>query len=246
MLRRIGLGAAGADGHAKVVAGHVGRRDRMVDPLVAVRVHVQLRAEGALVGVDLGTLVHQRTLLPRERRGFVVGFDEVLADLRADVFQQVAHMADHRVVAQHRSFGLHGIAPTQHRQCAEQQHQQPAVARRHHDQQRQQQRHHADQPRGIAHRQVLIQFVQPFTHVLVSLSGIALLPAVALARIGRPYTLPYSADLSGLRALYQMQLKSGAPGVRHSLRHRVRRFSQQCRQSGSSRHSRCTSRQRCR
>jgi hypothetical protein len=41
----------------------------MVDPLVAGGVHVELGAEGALVGLALGALVDQAALLAREGHG---------------------------------------------------------------------------------------------------------------------------------------------------------------------------------
>ena len=56
------LSTIGADGDAKVVRSQLGGGDRVVDPLVAFGVHVQQGAEGALVGIALGALVHQGTL----------------------------------------------------------------------------------------------------------------------------------------------------------------------------------------
>ncbi len=73
-------------------------------------VHVELGAERALLRVALGALVDQRALLARERRGLVVALDEVLADLGADEFEQVAHVPDHGVVAQHRALRLAQVA----------------------------------------------------------------------------------------------------------------------------------------
>ncbi len=85
----------------------------MVEPFIAFRAHVQLGAERPLVGLALGTLVDQRALHARERRGLGVALDEVLADLRAEIFQQIAQVAGHRVVAQQRVPGLQHIVQAQ-------------------------------------------------------------------------------------------------------------------------------------
>ena len=78
----------------------------MVDPFIAVGAHVQLRAKWAVVRLALGALVHEGALRPRERCGFRVAFDEVLAHLRPDVLQHESQVPDDRIVAQDRVAGL--------------------------------------------------------------------------------------------------------------------------------------------
>ncbi len=164
----VGLGAAGADAHAEVVRGDARGLQRMVDPLVAFGLHVELGAQRALVGVALGALVHQRALLARERGSLVVALDEVLAHLGADELEQEAQVADHGIVAQDRVAALAHVAhagdhPHQAqqgpeaagvdddlRECAEQHH------------------HRAGDPREVADREEAIERQQPAGHGDVS------------------------------------------------------------------------------
>src|SRR5690606_24004237 len=88
------LRAAGTYVETKIGRRDLGRHDRMVDPLVARSVLVELRPEGPLVGFALGALVDERALLARERRMVVVALDEVLANLGPDELEQKAQMAD--------------------------------------------------------------------------------------------------------------------------------------------------------
>src|SRR5262249_6512632 len=85
---RLRAARARADGHSEVVRRDFRRRERVIDPLVARGLNVELRTEWALVGIALRALVHDRTLLARERRPLVVALDEVLADLGPDALEQ--------------------------------------------------------------------------------------------------------------------------------------------------------------
>ncbi len=112
----IGLGARGATiahPNAEIVTLQDGRRHRVVDPFVTDLHHVDLRAEGPLVGLALGALVHQGALLARKGHLLAVGLDEVLPDLRPDELQQEAQVSQHRIVAQDRVARLQHIAQAQ-------------------------------------------------------------------------------------------------------------------------------------
>lgn len=84
----------------------------MRHPLMAVRMHIELGSKRPFVRIAFGTLVHQRALGPRKRRGFVIAFNEILPNLRANKLQHKPQMADHRVVAQDGALGLHQIQQT--------------------------------------------------------------------------------------------------------------------------------------
>ena len=183
---RIGLGALGADGHAEVVRGQLRRRHRVVDPLVALRMHVALRAEGALVLVALGALVDQRALLAREGRGLVVGLEEVLADLRPHDLEQVAQMAGQRVVAKHRAPRLQPVVQPQQAQRAEDQRRHAGQAPQRPGGPAQQRRRAAGQPWRQPQRHVPVQRVHPCVHHTVSLCPAAALSGEArLSRKGK-------------------------------------------------------------
>ncbi|MNV75778.1 hypothetical protein D3C71_1690940 [compost metagenome] len=73
----------------------------MADELEAGLVGIVEGAEGLLGTFVLGPGVDQRTLRAGERQLVVVALDQVLADFRADGFDQVADVAQDRVVAAH-------------------------------------------------------------------------------------------------------------------------------------------------
>ncbi len=95
-----------ADAHAKVMVFDMLGVDRMGQPGEARFVNVFLGPERALVLDTLGPLINQGADLARERFFVVVAFDQVLANFRADAFEQPAHMPDHRIVAHDRVAGL--------------------------------------------------------------------------------------------------------------------------------------------
>ncbi len=103
-----------ADADAKRGIAHVGRRQRMMQPLEARLAGVELGAERALVELHLGALIDHGAL--RAAEGEAVGFalEEILPHLRADVFEQESEVRGDRVGAQHRMFGLHQIADAEH------------------------------------------------------------------------------------------------------------------------------------
>ena len=90
-----------ANPHFEIVRRHGAGLDGVVHPLIALGLHVQLRAKGPLVRVALGALVHQRALRPRERGGLRVALQKILPHLRANKFQHKSQVADDGVVAQH-------------------------------------------------------------------------------------------------------------------------------------------------
>lgn len=93
-----------------------GRADRVTDEFEAAAIYIQQGAEG-FVGLGvLGAGVNQRALVTREGQLFAIGFQQVLADFRADGFHQIADIAQHRVVAPH---GVAGLGEVQHAQQAE-------------------------------------------------------------------------------------------------------------------------------
>jgi hypothetical protein len=72
----------------------------MVDPLVALRAHVQLRAEGALVGLALGALVDQRALLRARTGAASRSLSMKYWRISGRMYSSKAQVADDRVVAQ--------------------------------------------------------------------------------------------------------------------------------------------------
>ena len=94
--------------------------DRVRHPLIAGIVDALLRAKRPLVLDVLGALIHDRPRFAAERHLFVVAFDQILADLGADGFEQVAEVTDDGIVAQHRVPRLeHVIDAHQHEDPAE-------------------------------------------------------------------------------------------------------------------------------
>ncbi|MNM73367.1 hypothetical protein D3C81_850910 [compost metagenome] len=71
----------------------------MADELEARFVDVDQGTEGFVRGLVLGAGIHQRTLGAGEGQGVAVGFEQVLTDFRADALDQVADVAQDRVVA---------------------------------------------------------------------------------------------------------------------------------------------------
>ena len=80
----------------------VGRRNRVVHPFVLRLIDIELRTKWPLVGAALGALIHNGTLCAGKRQLFAVSLDEVLADFRADKFEEKTEMRNHRVVAANR------------------------------------------------------------------------------------------------------------------------------------------------
>ena len=118
--RRIGLGAAGtADQDAERRLGDLSRRDRMAQPLVALRVDVELRAERPLVELHLGALVDDGALVARKRQTVGLALEEILPHLRPHLLEQEAQVGGDRIVAQNRVRGLNEVAQAEQRQRAE-------------------------------------------------------------------------------------------------------------------------------
>jgi hypothetical protein len=110
----VGLAALrAADLHAKA-AGIAQRRRAhgVADELEAILVHVAQSAEGLVGALVLGPRVDQRALRAGERQLLAVAFEQVLADLRADALDQIADIAQDRVVAPHRLARLQQVADT--------------------------------------------------------------------------------------------------------------------------------------
>ncbi|MNZ24030.1 hypothetical protein D3C78_411650 [compost metagenome] len=84
----------------------------MADELEARLVHVDQRTEGLVRRFVLGPRVHQRALGAGEGQGIAVGFQQVLADLRANALDQVADVAQYRVVAAYRVALLQQVEQT--------------------------------------------------------------------------------------------------------------------------------------
>ena len=97
----------------------------MADELEAVLVHVAEGAEGLVRAFVLGAGVDQRTLRAGERQLFGVAFEQILANLRADAFDQVTDIAQDRVVAPHRMARLQQIADADQAEHAREQGERP-------------------------------------------------------------------------------------------------------------------------
>lgn len=109
--RRVRLGALrAADNGSKTARVAQGSRaHRMADELETRLIHIDQRAEGFVGALVLGARIDQRTLGPGEGQGVAVGFEQVLADLRANALHQVADVAEDRVIAAHRVGALQQI-----------------------------------------------------------------------------------------------------------------------------------------
>ncbi|MNI48751.1 hypothetical protein D3C73_1033310 [compost metagenome] len=109
--RRIRLGALrAADGHAKTA--RVTQRSRahgVADEFEARLVNVDQGAERFVGAFILGPGIDQRTLGPGKGQGVAVGLEQVLADFRANAFDQITDIAEDRIVAAHRVRALHQI-----------------------------------------------------------------------------------------------------------------------------------------
>ena len=102
-----------ADQHAKGVGvAQRCRAHRVTDEFETGLVDIDQRAERLVRRFIFGARIHQRTLGPREGQGVAVGLQQVLADLRADAFDQVTDVAQDRVIAAYRVRGLQQIADT--------------------------------------------------------------------------------------------------------------------------------------
>ena len=128
-----------ANGDAKVVRCQLGGRHRVVHPFVALAVDGQLRAKRTLVRLALGTLVHQRALGTRERRGLAVTFNKVLANFRTDELQYEAQVPNDGVVAQDGTLVLAQVVHARGQQPGKQHQPKPARAKNHQGKQAQQQ-----------------------------------------------------------------------------------------------------------
>lgn len=109
--RRIRLGALWAtDCHPETARVAQRRRAHGVaDEFETRLIHVNQRAEGFVGGFVLGPGIDQRALGAGEGQGVAVGLEQVLADFRADAFDQVADIAEDRVIAAHRVGALQQI-----------------------------------------------------------------------------------------------------------------------------------------
>src|SRR5690606_18290517 len=97
---RVRLGAFRPAHHdAEIRIGNARRHQRMVDPFVALAIHIFAGAEWTLVDFLLGALVNDRALCARERRGLRIVFQKILADLRPDELEKEAQIAQDGVVA---------------------------------------------------------------------------------------------------------------------------------------------------
>jgi hypothetical protein len=118
-----------ADANPEIVILEMGRREGMRDPFVARLVDIVFGAEGALVELALGALVGERALVARERAAVLLALEEVLPDLRPQLFHDVAGMTRDRIVPEHRALGLHDVVDAHRHQEGhdEERHDQPGI-----------------------------------------------------------------------------------------------------------------------
>ncbi|MNO82309.1 hypothetical protein D3C76_735800 [compost metagenome] len=81
----------------------------MADEFKTRLVDVDQGAERFVGAFILGPGIDQRALGPGKGQGVAVGFEQVLADFRANGFDQVADIAQDRVVTAHRMGALQQI-----------------------------------------------------------------------------------------------------------------------------------------
>ncbi|MCY1434722.1 hypothetical protein D9M71_507900 [compost metagenome] len=104
-----------------------GRQHGVADELEAGRTNVAEGAERLVGALVLGPRVDQRALRAGERQALVVAFQQVLADLRTDELDQIADVAEDRVVAPHRMAALAQVVDAHRAQRAAQQGQRPEI-----------------------------------------------------------------------------------------------------------------------
>ena len=104
------------DDHALGVVADRAGGDGMVKPFEVVAVDVVLRAERPLVQLALRPLIDQGPLVAGKGGPVLVTFEEILADFRADPFQQKAQMPGDGIVAQDRVARLDQVTYAQHGQ----------------------------------------------------------------------------------------------------------------------------------
>ena len=74
---------------------------RVADEFEAGLVNVDQRAERFVGSFVFRSRVHQRTLRAGEGQGIAVGLEQILANLRADAFDQITDVAQNRIIAAH-------------------------------------------------------------------------------------------------------------------------------------------------
>src|SRR5207249_3312319 len=97
------------------------RRHRMVHPFIAVAVDILLGAERPLVEHHLRALIDERAGVAAERHAVLFALEEILPQLRPDLFQQEPYVRRDRIVSQHRVIWLQQVANAEKRQTAEDQ-----------------------------------------------------------------------------------------------------------------------------
>src|SRR5262249_27123132 len=98
-----------ANGNAERLDGDRARRDRMLQPLIASGVDVELRAERALVERELGALVDDGAPVARERQAVLLALEEILPEFWPDRLEQKADVRGDRIVAQDRMARLREV-----------------------------------------------------------------------------------------------------------------------------------------
>src|SRR5438270_8547690 len=91
----------------------------MMHPFVTLAIDVLLSAERPFVELHLGALIDHGAGVAGERHAVLLALEEVLPDLRADLFKQETNMRRDRIVAQNCVVLLQEIANAEQRECAE-------------------------------------------------------------------------------------------------------------------------------
>src|SRR5579862_6874060 len=81
-----------ANGDAEMLLVHRLQGERMAQPLVTLRINVELRAQGPLVELHLGALIDDRALVAAERQTVLLALEEILAHFRPYLFEEEAQM----------------------------------------------------------------------------------------------------------------------------------------------------------
>ena len=69
----------------------------MVDPFISLLAHVQVIAEGLVIWLPMRRWYNsERWVREKKRRGLAVAFNEVVANIRADKYEQKPQSADRR------------------------------------------------------------------------------------------------------------------------------------------------------
>ena len=103
------------NGDTKIGVSDMRRLQRMRQPRVAGFIDLLAGPKRAFILDLLGALIHNRAVVAAEGFLVCVAFNQVLADFRANTFEQEPHMPQHRIISEDGMRGLHEVAQAEGR-----------------------------------------------------------------------------------------------------------------------------------